>query len=332
MWFKFHNSVLSDERILCLSDLLQCSHSNAIGIYCKLMVHCMSQDDFKGDFSDKRLSSLSFIAQESQHTPEELYSALVESGIFEKGDTFSPDSHLKTGRTSHVRLAGVVKSLGSLANKMTKSKSRLRDRKGLYFDDSREYENSDAYQAPPAGLIPPNPMGEGELEAIEQELASPKKPSKLVLHGGEVLAPAKHTRPNALKSPALSAEVQEVVQHYLTYHPRSKPSPKVLKNIAERINKDGYSVQDLKDAIDGMHQNPFNLGQNDKGVKYLGLELCTRSGEKVEFYKGVVENMGVSVRKMSIVEEILSKPLPETENGESYYKKKTEAFLRGEYI
>ena len=86
-------------------------------------------------------------------------------------------------------------------------------------------------------------------------------------------------------------QVLAVFDHYRTYHPRShqKPNPKSKewRNIEQRLSE-GCTVDDLKQAIDGMHRTPHNVGQNDRGTTYLDLELCVRSGSHVTRFR---ENM-----------------------------------------
>lgn len=53
-------------------------------------------------------------------------------------------------------------------------------------------------------------------------------------------------------------------------HSRWHLKPKERKLIEDRID-DGYSLQELKMAIDGLHQTEWNIGNNPSGKKYLGL-------------------------------------------------------------
>ena len=50
--------------------------------------------------------------------------------------------------------------------------------------------------------------------------------------------------------------------------------------VAARI-RDGFSVADLKKAIDGNFKNPHHCGQNDTGTEYHDLELIFRKAAKV---------------------------------------------------
>jgi len=93
--------------------------------------------------------------------------------------------------------------------------------------------------------------------------------------------PSKETYVEQKGSTALSAnDVGAVVRHYQTYHPKSKPGEKEKGRIRARL-KDGYSLEDLKAAIDGCHRSPFHCGENDGGKKYQTLDLCVRSASHV---------------------------------------------------
>jgi uncharacterized protein YdaU (DUF1376 family) len=77
-----------------------------------------------------------------------------------------------------------------------------------------------------------------------------------------------------------STLAKEVADHYCTYHPRSKAGDKELSKIRERL-KDGFTVDDLKLAIDGCHVSPWHCGQNNENRKYQNLELIMRDSSKV---------------------------------------------------
>lgn len=83
-------------------------------------------------------------------------------------------------------------------------------------------------------------------------------------------------------------EIHEVFDHYRTIHTRAHKNPdsklKEWKAIAARL-REGYTVQDLVDAINGMHQTPHNCGQNERNQQYLGLELCMRNASQVERFR-----------------------------------------------
>lgn len=72
-------------------------------------------------------------------------------------------------------------------------------------------------------------------------------------------------------------------------HPTSKLTPTRRRRIADRL-KDGYSVDDIKHAIDGCSMSPHNMGVNDTGTVYDDIELICRSGEKLERFLGIYNN------------------------------------------
>lgn len=93
--------------------------------------------------------------------------------------------------------------------------------------------------------------------------------------------PSKETSVEQKGSTALSADdVGEVVKHYQDFHPKSKPGEKEKGKIRARL-KDGYSVEDLKAAIDGCHRSPHHCGENDSGKNFQSLELIVRDASHV---------------------------------------------------
>lgn len=78
--------------------------------------------------------------------------------------------------------------------------------------------------------------------------------------------------------------IRAVFAHYRTYHPRAFRKPaatsKEWRAIQARL-REGFSVDDLRAAIDGNHRSPFHCGENDRGKEYHALELIVRDGSKV---------------------------------------------------
>tara|TARA_R110000744_G_scaffold351337_1_gene457162 strand:- start:2055 stop:2789 length:735 start_codon:yes stop_codon:yes gene_type:complete len=63
----------------------------------------------------------------------------------------------------------------------------------------------------------------------------------------------------------------------------SKLTPKRDKAIKARL-KEGYTIEQIKAAIDGCRNDPFSMGQNDRQKPFNDIELICRTGEKVESF------------------------------------------------
>ena len=68
---------------------------------------------------------------------------------------------------------------------------------------------------------------------------------------------------------------------YKKHHPRARPGAKERRLITDRL-RDNYDTQTLIAAIEGCHITPHNIGQNERGQKYLGLELIMRTSSQVQ--------------------------------------------------
>jgi uncharacterized phage protein (TIGR02220 family) len=69
----------------------------------------------------------------------------------------------------------------------------------------------------------------------------------------------------------------------------SKLTPKRDKAIKARL-KEGYTIDQIKAAIDGCRADPFSMGKNDRQKHFNDVELICRTGEKLEsFFVGSVE-------------------------------------------
>lgn len=86
-----------------------------------------------------------------------------------------------------------------------------------------------------------------------------------------------------------------MVSYYQEFHPKAKPGAKERTKIAARL-KDGYSVDDIKAAIDGCHRSPHHCGMNERNAKYQTLELIVRDASKVQQFMDVPDGPLVSPR------------------------------------
>jgi len=58
--------------------------------------------------------------------------------------------------------------------------------------------------------------------------------------------------------------------------------------VAARL-REGYTIDELKMAIDGLAGSQYHRGDNEQGKVYLELEQCTRTGSRVEMFMGYAE-------------------------------------------
>ena len=120
-------------------------------------------------------------------------------------------------------------------------------------EEKKEVENPAAPAAPPPPLvlIPEDPQ---EKKPSEREIAS---------------------------------TVAAVIEHYVHggpdpkgYHPKAKPGHDARLMVRERV-MEGWTLEELKTAIDVIHRNPFYCGVNDRDRKYQDLEHALGDSDKV---------------------------------------------------
>ena len=88
----------------------------------------------------------------------------------------------------------------------------------------------------------------------------------------------------------------EINDHYKRYRPRRKLKPADRKAIAAR-HKDGYTVQDMCDAIDGMFLDEFYLGKNNRGRAYDRIDIALRESNIDAFIDKATEHQESQDRK-----------------------------------
>ncbi len=164
------------------------------------------------------------------------------------------------------------------------------------FDGDPDYFQRIAYlnQAPNFKSL----IDRGFLEVVE---ANDSERKRLLADArpeaeAEAEAEAEHSTvpPAAAGSPAAPAaaataqekympSVREVFAHWqqVHNHPQAKLDPKRYRVVVARL-KDGYSVDQLKLAIDGCKKSPHHMGENDRHTVYDDLELICRDGAHVD--------------------------------------------------
>lgn len=94
-------------------------------------------------------------------------------------------------------------------------------------------------------------------------------------------------KPDPGDDPKTSDAVQRVFDHWSAGEKRTGGVSRAVltterrKRIKARL-KDGYEVEDLCDAIDGFHADPFHLGQNNRDNRYTDLHTILKSAAKVD--------------------------------------------------
>jgi phage replication O-like protein O len=90
-----------------------------------------------------------------------------------------------------------------------------------------------------------------------------------------------------------NADIREVFDHWRTVleHSDGKFTDDRRRKIGARLT-DGYTMAQLKRAIDGCRASPHHRGENPQGTIYDSIELIFRNGEKVEQFIGYLEAKG----------------------------------------
>ncbi|MFI4957450.1 MAG: hypothetical protein ACHQAX_09645 [Gammaproteobacteria bacterium] len=113
------------------------------------------------------------------------------------------------------------------------------------------------------------------------------------------------TSPADVKKPKSSAstvkpspDVLEVFSHWQTVmsHPRAKLDNKRHAKIAKSL-QDGYTVEELKQAIDGCAATPYNMGANDRGQRFDGIDLIFRDADHIERFLENAKNPPASSKQ-----------------------------------
>jgi hypothetical protein len=99
----------------------------------------------------------------------------------------------------------------------------------------------------------------------------------------------------------------------VTGHVDAKFTPKRERAVEGRLAQ-GYTVEQLFEAISGCKASPFHQGKNENGTVFDDLELICRNGEKVEKFLAIARQAPQQTRDESI-EQAAMELLAETERG-----------------
>lgn len=121
--------------------------------------------------------------------------------------------------------------------------------------------------------------------------------------------------PAKKRGPDRSSESQEVFEYWQQElnHPRAKLDAKRDKAIKARL-KDGYTVSDLKAAIDGIQKSAHHMGENDRNALYDDIELICRDGPHVDKFIKLANGPNLT-RMSSAARKTLSAAQRWIENG-----------------
>lgn len=111
----------------------------------------------------------------------------------------------------------------------------------------------------------------------------------------EVSAGGRSPKKRATTADARILEVFEYWKQVLN-HPKAKLGDERERAVKARLAQ-GYTVDDLKRAVDGCAVTPHNMGQNDRGEVYDDLELICRDGGQVERFMRNAESPPVATKR-----------------------------------
>jgi hypothetical protein len=108
--------------------------------------------------------------------------------------------------------------------------------------------------------------------------------------------------------------IQEIFQYWkeVMRKPRAQIDAARLKAIKGRLI-DGYSVQDIKDAIHGCSVSRFHCGENDRHKKYQDLTLICRDAFHIDTFIEMSETHKVVAEKQ--IKYLKPDPMQHNEEG-----------------
>lgn len=140
--------------------------------------------------------------------------------------------------------------------------------------------------------------GEWKHNRIEQDLFAAKTKSAKASKAGKMSAAAKREKTVKDATPNQSITIRLLFKYWQDIHDHKTAKMDIKRRaaIAKRLI-DGYTEQDIKDAIDGCKLSEFHQGKNDRRIKYDDIELICRNAGNIDKFiamkkQGKVQPMG----------------------------------------
>ena len=155
-------------------------------------------------------------------------------------------------------------------------------------------------QGYPSGVSSQIPFGPSPSSSSSSPSSSPSSASQITEVGDS---------PNSHEPPVLSSkldgsrglEVSEVFDYWKTKtrHLQAQLGHKRRQAVLGRL-KQGYTVLDLKSAIDGCAKSRFHQGENDRGQVFDDLSLICRDEAHVDQFLAIANNGSMGGRERAI--------------------------------
>lgn len=155
-------------------------------------------------------------------------------------------------------------------------------RKGVHSKNTPTKNNEIPLQSPFEGeictMLPPFERASKVLRSQEQEQKQEKEQEQEQKQKQEV-ARARH---RGVFSPPLS-EIEWVFEHWkaVLNHPNAMLDDKRRKLVKDALTL-GYTTTQLCNAITGCSYTPHNMGDNERGQRYDGLNIILRDADQIE--------------------------------------------------
>lgn len=221
---------------------------------------------------------------------------VVEMARFQVGD----ELHGKD-----LRIKGVQNEYDSLPE--NPYLSAFYDMYAQAFCMSAKRENGSPFEAPS------KPLASQEQEQEQKQKQEQDKTHVASAPVGSADAGQTAPMPERRKEPRASQDVQDVFAHWqrVMHHPQAKLDEKRAKAIGRRL-ADGYTVAELRQAVDGCRNSPHHMGQNDQRAVYDDVELICRDGAHVDKFIKLAAPVAIADpglrRQIDVLQEWMEQP------------------------
>jgi hypothetical protein len=296
-WLRWHHGSVNDPKFGLVAMKAGARVGDVIAVWALVLEQASANTD-RGAFGDIDHEATDFLLRAEEGTTGRILAAMEERGLTKHGRvTRWDDRQPKRERVDT-----------TAADRKRAQRDRERERDSQR-DDGKDGVSSD---------VTPSHATSHQVTPREEKSREEKKEPKVKTNVacspvGCADVARSIPSPERRKEPRTSQDVQDVFSHWqqVMNHPQARLDEKRAKAIGRRL-ADGYTVADLRRAVDGCRLTPHNMGQNDQRTVYDDIELICRDGPHVDRFIKTANATGIADpglrRQIDVLQEWMEQP------------------------
>lgn len=294
-WFRWHHGSVNDPKFGLVAKKAGAGRGDVIAVWA-LVLEQASANAERGAFGDIDHEATDFLLGAEEGTTARILAAMEARGLTTNGRVTRWDERQP---------------------KRERVDTTAADRKRAQRERARDSERDNNTDGDKADVTPSHATSHQVTPREEKSREEKIKPKVNTNVACAPVGSADVSRSIPIaerrKEPRASQDVQDVFSHWqrVMNHPQARLDEKRAKAIGRRL-ADGYTVADLRQAVDGCRLTPHNMGQNEQRTVYDDIELICRDGPHVDRFIKAANATGIADpglrRQIDVLQEWMEQP------------------------